>query len=180
MRRAIGSLLIGGSLLLLTRCRADTPAVRHTDSRGARFRAPAGAPVITQASVVAFWLSSADTIPEAARLAAQDAFRRSNAEIADYLSDTDIQLVATVNDTLVIQLAGGLRRVVQLSGLDFPYGYVLVEPGYAEEFHTGLTEDQDLRDALDDYFGLDSDADSRPPKHRIAQHVGLRALLAAR
>ena len=164
---------LGWSLLLLTGCSARAPLARRGESRDARFTSPgAAAPVITQASVVAFWLASADTLADSARLAARDAFRRSNGMITEYLSDTDIQLVASVSDTLVIQLATGMRRVVQLTGLDFPYGYVLIEPGYAEEFHTGLTEDQDLRDALDDYFGLESDTPT--PKHRIASAGGTR------
>src|SRR5262245_28119063 len=91
-------------------------------------------PVITHASVVAFWLATADTLRQADRTNARDAFRRSNQVVSSYLSDTDIALLATVNDTVVIQLEGGTRRVVMLSGLDFPFGYVLIEPGYAEEF----------------------------------------------
>jgi hypothetical protein len=178
MRAAFTGAVVGSSLLLAVGCTAHAPRVHRGESRSARFITPDSIPVITQATVVAFWLATADTIPETARLAARDAFRRSNAMIADYLSDTDILLVATVNDTVVIQLANGVRRVVQLTGLDFPYGYVLIEPGYAEEFHTGLTEERDLQDALDDYFGLESDTPG--PKHRIAQDAHSSTRLVSR
>lgn len=171
-------LLLGGSLLGLAGCSARTPVARRHEARSARFTVPSGAPVITEASVVAYWLASADSIPERSRLAIRDGFRRSNVMIAKYLSDTDIQLVAAVSDTVVIQLANGVRRIVQLSGLDFPYGYVLIDPGYAEEFHTGLPDEDDLRDALDDYFGLESDTPA--PRHRIAGGSGPRLTLVGR
>src|SRR5262245_13831268 len=173
MRRAIRAVLLGGSLLCFAGCSARAPVARRRDARSARFTVPPGAPLITQASVVAFWLASADSIPERSRLAIRDRFRRSNATIAKYLSDTDIQLVATVSDTVVIQLGNGIRRIVQLTGLDFPYGYLLIDPGYAEEFHTGLPDDDDLQDALDVYFGLESDTPG--PRHRIALSSAPRA-----
>jgi hypothetical protein len=74
--------------------------------------------------------------------------------------------VATLSDTVVVRLASGYRRVIMLSGLDYPYGYVLIEPGYAEEFHTGVDAEEDLKAALDDYFGLEEDTPR--PRHRIA------------
>jgi len=178
MPRTIRARLLGGGLLCLAGCSPRAPVARQRETRSARFTLPPGSPVITQASVVAFWLGSADTIPERSRLAIREGFRRSNAMIATYLSDTDIQLVASVGDTVVILLANGVRRIVQLTGLDFPYGYVLIDPGYAEEFHTGLPDDDDLRDALDDYFGLESDTTG--PRHRIALHAGPRELSASR
>ena len=178
MPRAIRMVLLGASLLCLAGCSARAPVARRRETRSARFIVPPGAAVITQASVVAYWLASADSIPERSRLAIRDGFRRSNAMIAKYLSDTDIQLVATVSDTVVIQLPNGVRRIVQLTGLDFPYGYVLIDPGYAEEFHTGLPDDDDLRDALDDYFGLESDTPG--PRHRIAVSSAPRAWAVGR
>ena len=136
------------------------------------------ATLISAASVVAFWLSAADTVPESDRIAAREAFRRSNEQLAKYLSDTDILLAATVSDTVVIQLAGGSRRVVMLSGLDFPYGYLLIEPGYAEEFHTGIPAEEELLDAIDDYFGLE--ANTPGSRHRIAHRGAPRIMTVSR
>ena len=110
-------------------------------------------PVVNDAAVVAFWLGAVDTLPEASRRAIQAEFRRSNDAIADYLSDTDVALVTTLSDTVVVE-AGGERYLVLLSGFDFPFGYLLVEPGYDEEFHTGLMIDEDLEAAIDEYFEL--------------------------
>lgn len=159
------SILLGATLCGIAGCSPTRP--RPPRSAPRRDSASAGVPVITDASVIAFWLSESDTMPDGARRDAQAEFRRSNALIAKYLSDTDIAVVATVNDTLVVQLAGGRRRFVMLSGLDYPFGYVLVQPGYAEEYHTGITAEQDLMDAIDDYFGLERDGSG--PRHRIAQ-----------
>jgi hypothetical protein len=157
------------SLLLAAGCTSSRPAAGRTFPASSGRAGRGSVPVVTQASVVAFWLAAADTIPSATRSAAREAFRESNAMVARYLDGTDIGLVATVNDTVVIQLAGGFRRTVLLSGLDFPYGYVLIEPGYAEEFHTGVDAEADLESAIDDYFGFGSS--SPTPKHRIAQRL---------
>jgi hypothetical protein len=128
----------------------------------------ASVPVVTDAAVVAFWLGSVDTLPEKARRAIQQEFRRSNDAIADYLSDTDVTLVTTLSDTVVVE-AGDERYLVLLSGFDFPFGYLLVEPGYEEEFHTGLTIDEDLESAIDEYFEL-AEVDSLD-RRRIAMRA---------
>ena len=134
--------------------------------------------ILTDAAVVAFWLPSADTIPPDVRRRVREEFRRSNQAIAGYLADTDVGIVATVNDTLIVELQNGAQRLVMLSGLDFPYGYVFVEPGYAEEFHTGLDGDEALESAIDDYFGLEDD--SQEPRHHIAAADGASGLEALR
>ena len=151
--------------LLVAACHGPKPAPGHARALPAALD-PVPVPVVTEASVVAFWLAGADTLAAAARGAAREEFLRSNALVGRYLSDTDIALVATVADTVVVSLTGGFRRVLTLSGLDYPYGYVFVEPGYAEEYHTGISEQADLEAAIDDYFGLEDQ--SPAPRHRIA------------
>jgi hypothetical protein len=165
-------------VLLAWGCAGTKPHPERSAPPGFPVAAPGTAPLVSAASVVAFWLSAADTVPDSDRIAAREAFRRSNERLAKYLSDTDILLAATVSDTVVIQLVGGSRRVVMLSGLDFPYGYLLIEPGYAEEFHTGVPVDEELLDAIDDYFGLE--ADTPGPRHRIAHHAGPRVVMVSR
>ncbi len=152
-------------------CGCRSAPVRRAGVPGATprsFHPSPTTPVIATATVVAFWLSAADTLSADVTREARADFKRSNQVVAEYLGDTDIALVATVSDTVAVQLERGPRRLVMLSGLDFPYGYLLIEPGYAEEFHTGLTADQDLEDAIDDYFGLNDDGPAPAPKHRIA------------
>jgi len=176
------TLSLAGAVLVAAGCASARTPREKPGSTSVSFVTGGEAPVVRVATVVAFWLTAADTVPEAARRTAQEEFRRSNSTVAKYLGDTDIALVGTVNDTVVVELAGGKRRVIMLSGLDFPYGYVLIEPGYAEEFHTGIDADQDLQDAIDDYFGLE--ADSPGPRHRIATSApgqsGLRTVAVSR
>ena len=165
MKRVILTLILAEAAFL-TGCRSEAP---HPSAR-----APipsADAPVVREAVVIAFWLPSTDTLAPRELRHARDEFRRSNQVVAEYLDDTDVTLLATVQDTVLVQLEGGGTRVVMLSGLDYPYGYVFIEPGYAEEFHTGPSGDDELEDALDDYFGLQP-ADSTPPR-RIARAVSI-------
>jgi hypothetical protein len=129
-------------------------------------------PVLVEPTVVAFWLSSTDTLPEPEARQTRVDFQRLVGEVARYLSDTDVRLVRSASDTVVIQLAGGVQRMVMLSGLDFPYGFVLIDPGYAEEFHTGMDLLADLEDAIADYFGLDDTQRESRPRHRIAFSSG--------
>ena len=129
-------------------------------------------PVLVEPTVVAFWLSSTDTLPQPEARQTRIDFQRLVGEVARYLSDTDVRFVRTASDTVVIQLAGGVQRMVMLSGLDFPYGFVLIDPGYAEEFHTGVDLLVDLEDAIADYFGLDDTQRESRPRHRIAFSPG--------
>jgi hypothetical protein len=143
------------------------------DTRGAASDSAAlTVPVIVEPTVVAFWLSSTDTLPDPEARQTRTEFQRLAGEIARYLSDTDVRFVRTASDTVVVQLAGGVQRMVMLSGLDFPYGFVLIDPGYAEEFHTGMDLLADLEDAIADYFGLDDNPTRPRPRHRIAFSPG--------
>ena len=71
-----------------------------------------------------------------------------------------IHFAATTSDSIIVDLDGGPRRVIMLSGLDFPFGYVLVEPGFPETILTGVSTDDELMDEVNWYFGLDQDDDS--------------------
>ena len=166
MSSPIGPLLLAGAALSTLACGSVRPHPARPASSPEAPELLSNTSAVTGATVVAFWLAGADTLAPSARDRVREEFRRSNAAVADYLSDTDIVLVGTLNDTVVVQLTTGVRRVIMLSGLDFPYGYLLIEPGYPEEFHTGIDAEQDLKEAIDDYFGLQ--ADSASPKHRIA------------
>jgi hypothetical protein len=165
MKRAIQTLIVALNACLAG-CRSQPP-----QGSAQAPVATADVPVIRTAAVVAFWLRSTDTLPSGELRRTREEFRRSNQVVADYLDDTDVSLLATVQDTVLVHLEGGGTRVIMLSGLDYPYGYVFIEPGYAEEFHTGPSSDDDLEDALDDYFGIEP-ADSTPPR-RIARAVSI-------
>jgi hypothetical protein len=152
---------------------------RQRDARGAGNDTDAAltVPVLVEPTVVAFWLSRTDTLPVPEARQTRADFLKLAEAIARYLSDTDVRFVRTASDTVVVQLAGGIERTVMLSGLDFPYGFVLIDPGYAEEFHTGMDLVADLEDAIADYFGLDDQQRESKPRHRIAFSPGFEQVL---
>lgn len=119
--------------------------------------------MITQPTVVAFWLPASDTLKRGEGADLLDDFRSYTALVAPDLEDAGITLVATTADSVIVQTEGGLRRVVMLSGLDFPFGYVLVDPGMPETILTGVSTDDELMEQVDWYFGVDEpEPDSVP------------------
>ena len=121
------------------------------------------APVVSKPTVVAFWLPASDTLSGADAADLLDDFRAYTTKVAPALEEADIDLVATTADSVVVTLEGGPRRVIALRGLDYPFGYVLVEPGYAETILTGVSTDDELLDQIGWYFGLEEEgADSIP------------------
>lgn len=156
--------LIAGSLMA---CTAEAPRRQlAADQVGSGPPFNPSLPILDHATVVGFWLTAVDTLPPQAVRTIREQFRRSNEAVQKYLEGSDVSMVTTVSDTLYIQLVDGRRRMVTLTGLDFPYGYIFIEPGYAEEFHTGIGEIEDLEAGIDSYFGFESDEPA--PKHRIA------------
>lgn len=108
-----------------------------------------------EAALVVFWNTSADTLGP---IAAADALRELSDRASwasEYLDQYDIPVYATRATALVVRPAQGAGRFVDLGGLDYPFGFVLIEPGYAEEFLTGLQSEDELEDALVDYFDLE-------------------------
>jgi hypothetical protein len=139
--------------------RAVHSAVRDS----VRVRPLAEAPVITEPTVVAFWLKASDTLKAGEGADLLDDFRSYTALVAPDLEDAGIALVATTADSVIVQTEGGHRRVVMLSGLDYPFGYVLVDPGMAETILTGVSTDDELMEQVDWYFGMDEpEPDSAP------------------
>ena len=78
-------------------------------------------------------------------------------------------------DSVIVQEAGE-RWSIDLTGLELPFGYVLVEPGYEEEVLVGLSLDSELETAVDEYFELEPRESA--PRRRIAAHPEGSARLA--
>jgi hypothetical protein len=128
--------------------RAPTPVVPSFDTVSAIAR------TISNQSVVVFWLHEADTIPDDERRASIDDLRDYTQAVAPLLAAHQIDLVATRSDTVFVEAQGGKHRLVMLSGLDYPYGYVFIDPGYPEEIVTGVLTDDNLESWVRDYFEL--------------------------
>ena len=120
--------------------------------------------VITAPSVVLFWLRAADTLSGDDQADTFDDLKYYTAQVAPALAASGIELLATNADTVYVSLPNATRRTILLSGLDYPYGYLLIDPGGPERILTGVYEDEDLMDELRAYFDLPDDSTSAAPR----------------
>ena len=165
-----------GSLVVLGACharplriragRADTGSVAgllplRRDSTDSLLRFPR---LVGDPAVVVFWLRAADTMAEADRASAFGDLRYYTAQVDSVLTANSILLLATRSDTLYVAQPNHGRRMILLSGLDYPFGYVLLDPGGPERILTGVYSDDDLLDELRAYFDLSADSTSVAPR----------------
>ncbi len=166
------------ALALLPSCRPQNAAVttRNTDTlsyanvtpRDSADSALLKPRVITEPTVVVFWLSGADTLSADDQAQALDELNATTEGIAPTLAQHHITLVPTNSDTIYVALPNRQRRMILLTGVDYPFGYVLVAPGTAERILAGVYDDDELLDEVEVYFDLPSTADSTPPRPRVA------------
>lgn len=124
--------------------------------------------VITGPTVIVFWLSGADTLTAADQAEALDELNSTTESIVPTLKQHNILLVPTNSDTIYVALPNHQRRLIVLDGLDYPFGYVLVEPGTAERILAGLYADDELLDEVEAYFDLPPSGDSTATRPRVA------------
>lgn len=115
--------------------------------------------VVRKPTLVVFWLPASDTLGSADGADLLDDFRYYTAAAAPWFQDQGIPVVTTNADTIVVEAEGAPRRIIMVSGLDYPFGYVLVDPGYPEEIMTGVLTDDELVDEADGYFGSNNEED---------------------
>lgn len=131
------------------------------DSTDSTLRVPR---VIQSPSVVLFWLPAADTMQAGDRADTFDDLKYYTEQVAPALEASGIKLLATNADTVYVALGNHTRRTILLSGLDYPFGYVLVDPGGPERILTGVYADDDLMEELRVYFDLPDDTTSVQPR----------------
>jgi hypothetical protein len=93
--------------------------------------------VIEHSAAVVFWLRDVDTLQSDSAVAAVQDVTALSQDLVDLLSDTDVAVYFTTRSRIYVRAQLAPRRVVTLNGLDFPWGVVFVEPGYAEQIVTG-------------------------------------------
>jgi hypothetical protein len=120
--------------------------------------------VITEPSVVIFWLRAADTLAADDRTDTFDDLKYYTEQVAPALEASGIKLLATNAETVYVATPDSKRRTILLSGLDYPYGYLLIDPGGPERILTGVYADEDLMDELRAYFDLPDDSTSTQPR----------------
>src|SRR6266513_1739698 len=77
-----------------------------------------------------------DTVADQAE--ALDELNSTTEGIVSTLKQHKIMLLPTNSDTIYVALPNRQRRLILLDGLDYPFGYVLIEPGTAERILAGL------------------------------------------
>lgn len=120
--------------------------------------------LITEPSVVLFWLRAADTLSTDDQASTFDDLKYYTERVAPALKAGDIKLIATTADTVYVALPNRERRTILLSGLDYPFGYLLIDPGGPERILTGVYADDELMDELRAYFDLPEDTTAAPPR----------------
>jgi hypothetical protein len=116
--------------------------------------------LVTEPSVVVFWLRSGDSLTPDSAVAVSRDLDFYTEQVAQTLARNGIALVPTNADTVYVEQPDHTRRAIILSGLDYPYGYLLIDPGTPERILTGVYNDDDLLDELDAYFDLTEEPDS--------------------
>src|SRR6185312_14321170 len=100
--------------------------------------------LVTGPTVIVFWLAGADTLSADDQAEALDELNYATEQVAPELSRNHIQLVPTNSDSVYVSLPNNKRRLILLSGVDYPFGYVLIEPGSAERILAGVYGDDEL------------------------------------
>ena len=121
--------------------------------------------------MVAFVLPASDTLKPGDGHDGLEDFRGYTAIVAPLLAEEKIAFLPTTADSIVIERSDGIRRVVMLGGLDYPYGYVLITPGYAETILTGVLTDSELIDEVDWYFGTADESDGEGSPRRLSRSI---------
>ena len=120
--------------------------------------------VVTGPTVLVFWLPAADSFAADDQAAALDDMTYYTDRIAPVLERYGIELLPTNADTVYVALPNHKQRTVLLSGLDYPFGYLIVEPGGTERLLTGVYADDELLDEVRAYFDLPDDTTAARPR----------------
>jgi len=139
----------------------DLAGLAPRDSADSVLRTPR---VVTRPAVIVFWLVAGDTLHPDDAAAAFDELTLATEGIVPALAAYDIQLLPTNADTVYVELPNRRRQSILLSGLEFPFGFVLVEPGGVERILSGVYSEEDLLEELRAYFDLPDDSTSAQPK----------------
>lgn len=122
--------------------------------------------LVTGPSLVVFWLAAGDTLhPDDAAMALDD-MNHYTEQIGARLEAWGVALLPTNADTVFIALPNNQRRPVLLTGLDYPFGYLIAEPGGVERMLPGVLTAEELLEEVRVYFDFEEDtaAVAPPPK----------------
>jgi hypothetical protein len=139
----------------------DATAYVPRDSVDSALNAPR---LITEPTVVVFWVHAGDSLhPDDAAAALED-LNYYTEKISPALRAYGITLVPTNADTVYVALPNRQRQSILLTGLEYPFGYVLAEPGGVERVLAGIYADDELLAEIRAYFDLPDDTTRATPR----------------
>jgi hypothetical protein len=166
------------AVILLGSCRSQNASetTRQVDTLGFADVNSAGSAdsilltprVVGGPTVIVFWLATADTLSADDQAEALDELNFATERIAPMLARHNITLVPTNSDSVYVALANRQRRLILLSGVDYPFGYLLIQPGTAERILAGVYAEDELLDEVEAYFELPVSGDSTVAGPRIS------------
>lgn len=120
--------------------------------------------IVSTPTVVVFWTHAGDTLhPEDAASALQD-LNYYTEKVSPLLALNGIELVPTNADTVYLALPNNRRRPILLTGLEYPFGYLLIDPEGPERVLAGVYADDELIDEIKAYFDLADDSTKARPR----------------
>lgn len=171
-RRCPGTLLL--ALLGLVACRdsrsanrtpiADTLDVAQYIPRDSVDSALNTPRLITEPTVVVFWIHAGDTLNADDAASALEDLNYYTEKVSPVLKAHGITLVPTNSDTVYLSLPNHQRRPILLTGLEYPFGYLLMEPEGVERILVGVYADDELLDEIKAYFDLPDDTTKVAPR----------------
>ncbi|MGH7605707.1 MAG: hypothetical protein ACREME_00080 [Gemmatimonadales bacterium] len=115
--------------------------------------------LVAEPTVVVFWLAAADTFPAPDQAAVLDELTLTTDRLAPTLARHGIRLIPTNADTVFLALPNRTRQAILLTGLEYPFGYVLLDPENGERILSGVFGHDELLEEIRVYFDL-PDVDS--------------------
>jgi hypothetical protein len=120
--------------------------------------------LITDRTVVVFWIHAGDSLNADDAASALEDLNYYTEKVSPALKAHGITLVPTNADTVYLSLPNQQRRPILLTGLEYPYGYLLLEPGGVERLLAGVYADDELLDEIRAYFDLPDDTTKVAPR----------------
>ena len=120
--------------------------------------------LVTERTVIVFWVHAGDTLNADDAASALEDLNYYTERVSGQLKAYGITLVPTNSDTVYLSLPNHQRRPILLTGLEYPFGYLLIEPGGVERVLAGVYADDELLDEIRAYFDLPDDTTKAAPR----------------
>lgn len=120
--------------------------------------------LITERTVIVFWVHAGDSLNAEDAASALEDLNYYTEQVSPALKAYGIALVPTNSDTVFLALPNRQRRPILLTGLEYPFGYLLLDPEGVERILSGVYADDELLDEIRAYFDLPDDTAKVQPR----------------